>query len=79
MYLFPRKHVTVSVGTPVDLDDLREGPRTRTVLQEATDRIMDAITGLQAELRQEEPPAKRWDPSEHGQAQTGRSFEKPDN
>ncbi|QIV88819.1 1-acyl-sn-glycerol-3-phosphate acyltransferase [Glutamicibacter mishrai] len=79
MYLFPRKHVTVSVGAPVDLDDLREGPRTRTALQEATDRIMDAITGLQAELRQEEPPAKRWDPSEHGQAQTGRSFEKPDN
>ncbi|UUX60407.1 lysophospholipid acyltransferase family protein [Glutamicibacter halophytocola] len=79
MYLFPRKHVTVSVGTPVNLDDLREGPRTRTVLQEATNRIMDAITGLQAELREEEPPAKRWDPSEHGQAQTGRSFEKPDN
>ncbi|MBF6671429.1 1-acyl-sn-glycerol-3-phosphate acyltransferase [Glutamicibacter sp. FBE19] len=79
MYLFPRKHVTVSVGAPVNLDDLREGPRTRTVLQEATNRIMDAITGLQAELREEEPPAKRWDPSEHGQAQTGRSFEKPDN
>lgn len=77
MYLFPRKHVNVSVGAPVNLDDLREGPRTRTVLQEATDRIMDAITELQAELRNEEAPAVRWDPSEHGQAQTGRGFEKP--
>jgi len=79
MYLFPRKHVTVAVGAPVNLDDLRDGPRTRTVLQEATDRIMDAITGLQAELRQEEAPATRWDPSDHGQTQTGRSFEKPEN
>lgn len=78
MYLFPRKHVTVSVGQPVDLDDLRNGPRTRSVLQQATERIMDSITALQAELRQEEPPAKRWDPAEHGQSMTGRSFENPD-
>lgn len=79
MYLFPRKHVTVSVGPAVDLDDLRSGPRTRKVLEEATERIMGSITELQAELRQETPPEKLWDPSEHGQARTGRSFEKPDN
>ncbi len=78
MYLLPRKHVTVSVGQPVDLDDLRNGPRTRKVLEEATDRIMASITGLQAEIRGEEPPHKLWDPSEHGQARTGRSFENPD-
>ena len=78
MYLFPRKHVTVSVGQPVDLDDLRNGPRTRKVLEEATERIMASITELQAEIRGETPPSKPWDPSEHGQARTGRSFENPD-
>ncbi|WP_313814410.1 lysophospholipid acyltransferase family protein [Glutamicibacter sp.] len=77
IYLFPRKHVTVSVGQPVDLDDLRSGPRTRKVLEEATERIMDSITSLQADIRDELPPAKLWDPSEHGQARTGRSFENP--
>lgn len=73
--LFPRKHVVVSAGPAVDLDDLRNGPRTRSVLQEATDRIMREVTRLQAELRGEEPPAKLWDPSEHGQAATGSSYE----
>ncbi|MGP5698754.1 lysophospholipid acyltransferase family protein [Glutamicibacter arilaitensis] len=75
---FPRKHVTVSVGKPVNLDDLREEPRTRSVLQEATERIMEAITELQAELRKETAPATRWDPTEHGQSQTGRNFDSPE-
>ncbi|MCW4466188.1 1-acyl-sn-glycerol-3-phosphate acyltransferase [Glutamicibacter sp. MNS18] len=73
--LFPRKHVVVSVGQEVDLDDLRGGPRTRSILQEATDRIMGRITGLQAELRGETPPASFWDPAEHGQAATGSRYE----
>ena len=73
--LFPRKHVVLSIGPAVDLDDLRHGPRTRSVLQEATDRIMRRITGLQAELRGEEPPQTFWDPAEHGQAATGSSYE----
>ena len=75
--LFPRKKVTVSVGKPVDLDDLREGPRTRKVLEAATERIMRRITELQAEIRGEQAPEKPWDPSEHGQAATGRGFDKP--
>lgn len=74
--LFPRKHVVVSVGPIVDLDDLRDGPRTRSVLQEATDRIMGRITGLQAELRGETPPSSFWDPAAHGQAATGSGYEK---
>lgn len=73
--LIPRKHVVVSVGTEVDLDDLRGGPRTRSILQEATDRIMGRITGLQAELRGETPPESFWDPAEHGQAATGSRYE----
>ncbi|WP_443440936.1 lysophospholipid acyltransferase family protein [Glutamicibacter arilaitensis] len=79
MNLFPRKHVTVLVGQPIDLEDLREAPRTRAVLEDATDRIMDAITDLTAELRQEDAPAERWDPSKHGQSKTGRNFDSPEN
>ncbi|MGP5651984.1 lysophospholipid acyltransferase family protein [Glutamicibacter arilaitensis] len=79
MNLFPRKHVTVLAGKPIDLEDLREAPRTRAVLEDATDRIMDAITDLTAELRQEDAPAERWDPSKHGQSKTGRNFDSPEN
>lgn len=70
--IFPRKRVRVLVGEPVDLSDLREKPMTRSVLDEATTRIMDALAAQVATLRGEAPPATRWDPSKHGQAATGR-------
>ncbi|WP_417218673.1 lysophospholipid acyltransferase family protein [Arthrobacter sp.] len=70
--IFPRKRVRVLVGAPVDLSDLRGQPMTRTALNEATTRIMDALTDGVAELRGETPPTTRWDPNEHGQAATGR-------
>lgn len=62
--LVPRKHCQLVCGDPVDLDDLRalvgteqEGRAT----QQATVRIMDALTALLAQLRQEAPPADgRW-------------------
>ncbi|WP_375426437.1 lysophospholipid acyltransferase family protein [uncultured Friedmanniella sp.] len=60
--LLPRKTFRLVTGEPVPLDDLREGPVTAEVLAEATTRIMDAITALVAELRQDEPPAVRFDP-----------------
>lgn len=69
---FPRKHVTVAVGDPVDLDDLRGRPLTRALLNEATDRIMVAITTELQKLRGGTPPAERWDPAAHGQSATGR-------
>ncbi|MFJ3956948.1 lysophospholipid acyltransferase family protein [Arthrobacter sp. NPDC090010] len=72
LYPFPRKKVRVLVGPPVDLDDLRGKPMTKTVLTEATARIMDAITVLVAELRGEEAPRERWDAAAHGQKATGR-------
>jgi 1-acyl-sn-glycerol-3-phosphate acyltransferase len=37
---------------------------------------MDAITGLLAGLREEKPPAERWDPARKGQAETGRFEER---
>ena len=60
--LLPRKTLRMLVGDPVNLDDLRDQPVTAETLDTATDRIMDAITALVAELRQEPPPAQRFVP-----------------
>ncbi|HZA03520.1 MAG TPA: lysophospholipid acyltransferase family protein [Propionibacteriaceae bacterium] len=60
--LLPRKTFHMLVGDPVDLDDLRGQPVTAEALDAATERIMDAITALVAELRQQPPPAERFVP-----------------
>ncbi len=67
---FPRKTVSFQAGDPVPLDDLRSQPTSPAVLREATNRIMDAITGLVAQLRGEDPPAVRVDPSRRPAAAT---------
>ena len=72
--LFPRKRVTVMAGDPVDLDDLRNVPLTRTVLLEATERIMRAIAEDVGVLRGRKAPEVLWDPADHGQAAQGRNF-----
>ena len=63
---FPRKHVHVLVGDPLDLSDLRGEDRTDHVsqqaLSEATNRMMDALTSLVEQLRGEKAPDGRWDP-----------------
>lgn len=59
--LLPRKTMQSNIGPPVDLDDLRGLPITAEVLDQATERIVDAITGLLAELRNETPPETRLD------------------
>ena len=65
-HLFPRKHVTLKAGDPVDLSDLVALPRTPEVVQQATDRIMGALTELVAEIRGEAAPAERFDPRRAG-------------
>jgi 1-acyl-sn-glycerol-3-phosphate acyltransferase len=60
--LLPRKTLRVAAGDPISLDDLREKPMTVDILDEATARIMDAITVLVAELRGATPPTHRYDP-----------------
>jgi 1-acyl-sn-glycerol-3-phosphate acyltransferase len=55
----------------VPLDDLRTGPVSSEAIRAATDRIMAALTGIVAELRDEEPPAERFDPRESGVRPTG--------
>jgi 1-acyl-sn-glycerol-3-phosphate acyltransferase len=59
--LFPRKTLRVAAGDPVSLNDLRQKPVTAATLDEATTRIMDAITALVAELREATPPPQRYD------------------
>jgi 1-acyl-sn-glycerol-3-phosphate acyltransferase len=59
--LLPRKTLRVVTGDPVPLDDLRDVPMTAAVLAEATDRMLRAVTGLVAELRQEPPPPEPYD------------------
>lgn len=54
-----KRTMYVSFGEPLDIDDLREQPLTASVLREATDRLMDAITALLADIRGQEPPAER--------------------
>lgn len=70
-HLFPRKQITMKAGDPVDLSDLLELPRTPGVVNEATDRIMSAITAIVAELRAEAPPAVRFDPRGAGLREIG--------
>ena len=60
--LLPRKILRVAAGDPVALGDLRQRPVTVATLDEATTRIMDAITVLVAELRAATPPMHRYDP-----------------
>ncbi|MVA75646.1 1-acyl-sn-glycerol-3-phosphate acyltransferase [Auraticoccus sp. F435] len=59
--LWRRPVSRVVAGQPVQLDDLRAGPADEAAVREASRRIADALTGLLAELRQQVPPAGRWD------------------
>jgi hypothetical protein len=64
--------VDVLIGDPVDLSDLRGRASEPAVLNEATARLMAAITALLEQLRDEKAPATRWNPTDHGQKETGR-------
>lgn len=70
-HFIPRRTARYKVGDPVDLDDLKGRPITNEVLHLATDRIMDAITVLVGDLRQETPPAERFDPRAAGVNEIG--------
>ena len=74
--LFPRKHLVMKAGPPVDLTDLVGQPSNTTAARIATDRIMAAITAIVAELRGEEPPAERYDPRATGVKAIGNPNEK---
>jgi len=58
---FPRRTFTLLVGEPLDLGPWRDRPIDARTLAEVTEAIMDAITALQAQLRGETAPTRRWD------------------
>lgn len=70
--LFPRKRLLIKVGDPVNLDAFRGKPLDTASLNAATSLVMDAITELLEDLRGEQAPAERWNPSAHDQKETGR-------
>ncbi len=67
----PRKHITMKAGDPVELSDLVAQPRSQAVINQATDRIMQAITDVVADIRGEVPPAERFDARKAGVTQIG--------
>jgi hypothetical protein len=69
---FPRHDVHIKVGDAVDLSEFMNRPRDASTLAAATTKVMDAITALLEDLRNEKAPDKRWDPSEHNQSETGK-------
>ncbi|GAA1528425.1 1-acyl-sn-glycerol-3-phosphate acyltransferase [Microbacterium ginsengiterrae] len=68
----PRRPIDIVIGDPVDLSDLKGREHQPAAIAEATERLMNAITALLEDVRQEKAPAKRWNPTEHGQKETGR-------
>jgi len=71
LHLVPRVTMQVTLGPPVDLSDLQGQPLTAQTLHEATDRIMDALTHLVEDLRDQSAPATRVDPRDGQIAATG--------
>jgi 1-acyl-sn-glycerol-3-phosphate acyltransferase len=69
--LFPRKLITMKVGDPVDLADLAGKERDTAAVNEATDRIMAAITDLVEEVRGETAPELRFNPRTAGVKEFG--------
>ena len=59
--LFPRKTIHVRVGDPVDLSDLEGRELTEGLLDTATNRLMDTLTAMMAEVRGELPTTPRID------------------
>ncbi len=59
--LIPPQTLYVTCGDAVNLSDLYDKEISAEILTIATDRIMDALTNLLAEIRQENPPLVRWD------------------
>lgn len=69
--LFPRKKVVIKVGDPVDLSDLEGQQADVAAVNEATARIMAAVTELVAEVRGETAPLERFNPRTAGVKEFG--------
>jgi len=59
--LLPRKRLQFLAGEPLDLSDLYDHPDRHAAVRVATERMLEAITELVAELRGATPPEDRYD------------------
>jgi len=70
---FPRRsRVVVEFGPAIDLSEHRATPGQPATLTRATDELMARIAAMLAGIRGVPAPAERWNPSQHGQNETGR-------
>lgn len=67
-----RRRVRVVLGDPILPSEHGADVSRPSTLVAATDVLMDRISGLLARLRGGTPPEQRWNPSAHGQTETGR-------
>ena len=67
-----RRRVRVLIGEPLDLSQYRREQGQPAMLVSATGKLMDELAALLSVLRGVPAPAERWNPSEHGQKETGR-------
>ncbi len=74
---FPRKRVQMLAGRPVDLSDLYDRPVDALVLRETMNRVMDAITELLSELRDEPAPTTRFDLRKHPEHEVKKMYYPP--
>ena len=58
--VLPRKTVHIVVGDAIELSDLAGRPLDAETLAIASERLMDAITAMEAQVRGETPPATRY-------------------
>jgi 1-acyl-sn-glycerol-3-phosphate acyltransferase len=73
--LLPRKTIHIRVGDPLDLSDLVDQELNEKVLRTATDRLMDTLTDMMAEVRGELPSTPRIDVHTVGKHQKNKQKE----
>lgn len=70
---FPRRsHVVVEFGPAMDLSSYVGTPPQPSALVAATDAMMNRVAAMLSGIRGLPAPAERWDPTKHGQNETGR-------
>ncbi|MFF0910270.1 lysophospholipid acyltransferase family protein [Microbacterium enclense] len=70
---FPRRsRVVVEFGEALDLSVYADTPTQPAALARATDVMMNRVADMLAGIRGIPAPAERWNPSQHGQNETGR-------
>ncbi|CAB4626023.1 MAG: 1-acyl-sn-glycerol-3-phosphate acyltransferase [Actinobacteria bacterium] len=65
------KPVSILVGDEIDLSNFRKRQLNPAELNQATELVMQTITGLVEELRGEKAPGELWDPQKAGQTTSG--------